>query len=178
MDVIDWSKAPEWATVRLRNVADSSLLAWAESYNTGSRFKRDDFDSESPSLIIDAWTQIAMRPSSPAWNGEGLPPVGTVCEVMDADIGDWISGTIVHVGLNNGCTVAIMQCEKEVQYGYSGEFRPIRTPEQIAAEEREAAIQAMYGLSRTSSIADVLHAQHRLCADLYDAGYRKQEQPK
>ncbi len=48
-------------------------------------------------------------------------------------------------------------------------FRPIRTPEQIAAEERREAILEMKGFL---SFSDYREAE-RHCADLYDAGYRK-----
>jgi hypothetical protein len=47
-------------------------------------------------------------------------------------------------------------------------FRPIRTPEQIATEERENAINAMIDIVMTDNIRSN-------CADLYDAGYRKFE---
>ncbi|AWE83610.1 hypothetical protein CSB95_3009 [Pseudomonas aeruginosa] len=48
-------------------------------------------------------------------------------------------------------------------------FRPIRTPEQIAAEEREKAVGDM-----AMSIQGVPYQYPTLYA-LYDAGYRRQE---
>ena len=48
-------------------------------------------------------------------------------------------------------------------------FRPIRTPEQSAADEREAAIDAMLAAT-TAQGSDI---SLRVCEQLYDAGYRK-----
>lgn len=50
------------------------------------------------------------------------------------------------------------------------DFTPYRTPEQIAAEEREAIIGEMM-----DSCSELPSRQ--LCTDLYDAGYRKQVAP-
>jgi hypothetical protein len=54
------------------------------------------------------------------------------------------------------------------------DFRPIRTPEQIAAEEREKAIDAMNKL--VGDIEKIPTWRDALAA-LYDAGYRKTEAP-
>ncbi|MNP80660.1 hypothetical protein D3C76_1788220 [compost metagenome] len=65
----------------------------------------------------------------------------------------------------------------QVEQGNFGCFRPIRTPEQIAEEEREKAItqilHVMLGHDQASIHEDTVQA---LCAKrIYDAGYRKQE---
>jgi len=85
----------------------------------------------------------------------------------------WLKGTIVHVGEDNGTTLAIMQTSTEILYGEAGEFRPIKTAEQIAAEERREAIDQMvqffmnyYGNPKGAE-------QYLLiCRSLYDAGLR------
>lgn len=45
-------------------------------------------------------------------------------------------------------------------------FRPIKTPAQIAAEERETAIQKMM------AVFPLVASEHEICAALYDAGLR------
>ena len=51
--------------------------------------------------------------------------------------------------------------------GWERSFRPIRTPEQIAADEREAAVNGML-------CYDALGGSRRGLAEaLYDAGFRK-----
>lgn len=123
------------------------------------------------------------------WNGEGLPPVGTVCEWAgctyapedpkepDLHVGDQVK-IIAHFkdgefdlaaftfnpGIHNSARGAAW-----VNQGSHGCFRPIRTPEQIAAEEREKAVRDML-LCLKSPLAEAT------AYDLYDAGYRKQEQ--
>ena len=56
-------------------------------------------------------------------------------------------------------------------YGEPNEFRPIRTPEQIAADEREAAIKEM-----TAVYANNADALAGWAAYVYDTlGYRKEQ---
>ena len=104
------------------------------------------------------------------WNGEGLPPVGTVCEVQTWVNREWRKTTVlahhlgfaVHSWSTDGDDI-------EVEVAPAADFRPIRTPEQIAAEEQEKIEEEI----------------QRICVDgenngvpffraLYDAGYRKQ----
>lgn len=104
--------------------------------------------------------------NSTDWNGEGLPPVGTVCEYYAND-DDWRRCLIVghHIG------VAIAWVSHAHIFSTSGGIlRPIRTPEQIAAEEREKAIDDLYRLLNTAS-----SGKYHIAAHLYDAGYRKTE---
>ncbi|ANI04197.1 hypothetical protein A210_16580 [Pseudomonas putida SJTE-1] len=128
----------------------------------------------------------------PEWNGEGLPPVGTVCEFAgfnpeetlpsDPVVGDRV--TVIAHFKSGSIDVAAFTffAPPEFEYlqvgqGAHGCFRPIRTPEQIAEEEREKAItqilHVMLGHDQASIHEDTVQA---LCAKrVYDAGYRKQE---
>lgn len=114
------------------------------------------------------------------WNGEGLPPVGSVCEHSEDDNkadrpdGAWKRVKIVghHQFNDDEYLCAVWVSGLEVSYSSEGpHFRPIRTTEQISAEERNIAINAMvercpYPGSDCTQID---------CAALYDAGYRKFE---
>lgn len=118
----------------------------------------------------------AIHDGSPAWSGEGLPPVGTVCELRAHKLTDWSMAKIEFAYRNvivwdwigepsmNGLCAA---------YAHNVEFRPIRTPEQVAAEERESEIKAMADIYRD---APGLGVESGIAA-LYDAGYRKQVKP-
>lgn len=90
------------------------------------------------------------------WTGDGLPSVGTVCEWFSEDYG-WLVGRVV--GHDDGLSV-ISHSD-----GYTGchpeQVRPLRTPEQIAEEERKAA-----GLELGE-----LYVKGGLIA-IYDAGWR------
>lgn len=120
------------------------------------------------------------------WNGEGLPPVGVNCEYS---IGghSWFPCEIRHVLDNDpdpdadGWTAVIWcphlekeQVSRVAPVGHF-KFRPIRTPEQIAAEEREKAVREMLKLMPNED-PDRSYCE-LLCEALYDAGYRKQVQP-
>lgn len=117
------------------------------------------------------------------WDGVGLPPVGVKVEVILEDDGllpksleGWKKGDIVE------CIAHFSACGVEVSpvffnkslFLYSSLrsdcYRPIRTAEQLAAEEREMAVQGMceYGVDAGD---DTIYLT---ASALYDAGYRKQ----
>lgn len=124
-----------------------------------------------------------VRSGPPAWTGEGLPPVGTVCEHQPyGDQKDWHRVEII-AHKNTGLPVAIFwdeACQKAT-YSSHKAFRPIRTPEQIAEEARIAELNLMVG-----AIKDYPGGRHGVdhmtqlkiheeaCINLYDAGWRKQ----
>jgi len=108
-----------------------------------------------------------------AWTGEGLPPVGTVCEYLEDGNGDWEQVRIVAIDQHLGYSFAVYSSDN----GYSGNrraelFRPIRTPEQIAAEERAIAVEQMVADIRSLIVGPDDFSK---CGILYDAGYRKLE---
>ena len=107
-----------------------------------------------------------------AWNGEGLPPVGTVCDMHIDDFG-WITGTVVvHIDLDEPTAVA--HNGEEVFHGNASDFRPIKTAEQVASEDREKAIEEMvFGVCGCEPDGGNTSA-FMVCGFLYDAGYRKQ----
>lgn len=134
------------------------------------RLKKELFDlskSEANSENIDVIN------TSPTWDGEGLPPVGTVCEVRD-DLENIREAEIIAHTKRGGAPVAVYQCGDEIGAYTASLFHPIRTPEQIAAEEREKAVENMLGV-----ILNLAKDTHPDCTDicegLYDAGYRRVE---
>lgn len=56
-------------------------------------------------------------------------------------------------------------------------FRPIRTPEQIAAEEREKAIDQIVKDSMTGLMFTAKHISRDHAIALYNAGYRPSAKP-
>lgn len=138
----DWSKAPEGATHHC-----SGRNAW---------FKQDENDMW---LAWQAYGRMHGQPligwcfchapdgsdvSTKTWTGEGLPPVGTVCEAMLPSAGhQWVEVLVVwHHPELEGSAAVVHGGGRLV--GWSSAFRPIRTPEQIAADEREAKAKAMW----------------------------------
>lgn len=104
------------------------------------------------------------------WTGEGLPPVGAVCEYY-ADEDSWQRCEIV---AHKDGQAVVWVSNAHIWASSGASLRPIRTPEQIAAEERQEAIDQMvqffmnyYGNPKGAE-------QYLLiCRSLHDAGYRK-----
>ena len=140
----------------------------------GDRYVRDnDYYASVKEVHDDSDIIVTKRPivvSDKTWSGEGLPPAGTVCELRNvAACTDWAQATVVFASRN----VVVWDWAGEpainglcTAYAHAVEMRPIRTPEQIAAEEREQAISEMIQFCSELPC-------RQSCADLYDAGYRK-----
>ena len=144
---------------------------------------------------VDGWLAIPgdhspeyiARPAS--WNGQGLPPVGTICQFRTASDGTgWhpelktgaIVEVIAHFHIGSTPVAAFLfdydsgSC-RQVEQAVDTCFRPLRTPEQIAAEE-----QREKGVAALCALADEFRghpgtAFRPFFEHLYDAGYRKVE---
>lgn len=123
---------------------------------------------------------IAVGGPVKTWDGQGLPPVGTVCEVRNAITGGWDSvDEVLSHTLIKGAPVAVCKRGDLVFYSHAEDFRPIRTPEQIEAEERVKEIDSMlaeikidYGAGEMLSPREYVEFA---VTQLRDKGYRKQE---
>ena len=151
------SKIPEGATHKnaygfFRKLKDGIWYSYAD----GDWIRFIDAEPE---------TYIPIK-AEPEWTGEGLPPVGMDCEWKGITRNGWAKVSIIAHGKEEGDFVAIAQAENEVVLGASDRFRLIRTPEQIAAEKRDAAIKEMQRLVGSCNTFPF--------AELYDYGYRLQ----
>lgn len=169
-----WPRMPEGGH-RLEQDVDNSIIE-GDGFGTEPLFmvsERCEDYKLNPHVTRDEWQAAVDAMKASAWNGEGLPPVGTVCE--NAAGGEWRKVFIVaHDSVDNEQR-AIFRFVGGDQYSYFGEhaecFRPIRTPEQIAAEERLKAIDEMAAVYKSNFEGHVKDG----CQALYDAGYRKFE---
>ncbi|HEJ2170564.1 TPA: hypothetical protein ACKP5U_003273 [Pseudomonas aeruginosa] len=178
---IDWSTAPKDAT---HWEPDSYHVfgSWMKKEGDSWFWWEGDVGRWSPSLFISEQRMgtFEARPQE-SWNGQGLPPVGTVCERRTLPGGD---GRYEQVRIiartrkgfpvwenTDGVFAGISKFPHLV--GGRPEFRPIRTHEQIAAEEREAGISDMQTI--TDGAGPTVYAK---LSALYDAGYRRQEEGK
>lgn len=123
-----------------------------------------------------------VRAEPKTWDGEGLPPVGTICEVVspgysnkrfDRFVGQVV--TVISHDIIDSDPVAVFRVsidgriEEQDYHALVAEcFRPARTAEQIEAEERDAAVRNIMGLGGI---------QRQSAEWIYDAGYRKQPAP-
>lgn len=173
-EAIDW---PEWATHRLTTGpkwdGDHSMLGSIEFAILRGDSYHDQWDGEFD-MDDSSWVVLDERPAILPWNGEGLPPVGVTCEFEGSVSGAkaWKQCLVIaHDG-----QYAVINYKNNYSAHLPGSFRPLRTAEQIAAEEREAEIAAMIDLFRFSD--DKQEMLRAVCVSLHNAGYRKQEQPK
>lgn len=166
---IDWSKAPEGAT-HWEHEGPTYTAGWMRLDKDGWWYWTTSKQWEQYRAYLPRSRVAAMIPTTP-WNGAGLPPVGTVCEGRGRLDGEWRE--VVVLAHRIGRAVVSFTDHERLQWCEADELRPIRTPEQIAAEERKLAIDAM---QRTVSGAPL--SMRKICEALYDAGYRKAEGDK
>ncbi|MCV0420096.1 MAG: hypothetical protein K5804_17785 [Microbacterium sp.] len=137
----------------------------------GIKFAATQFSVNAAFPVLATMRAKEVRMIDPLpWSGFGLPPVGSVCEVDNPHSpGEWHECTIlVHDG-----EIAVFGYCNGYPYVYDGQsadgFRPIRTAEQIAAEERNDAI------NKIVAIFPLVASEHEIGAALYDAGLRFQK---
>ncbi|HIE1067009.1 TPA: hypothetical protein ACXJGN_003401 [Pseudomonas aeruginosa] len=179
---IDWSTAPDGCIGAFARIIGNQRTAFfVFSKRPSDYMSREGYEGEGEDGSYHVFSEFWEWLDKP-WDGQGLPPVGTVCEIKHRDIG-WVRCEIVaHKSFScGGLTHAIAWIDEYTLDQSQGvRFRPIRTPEQIAAEEREKAVQEMLALD------EYPHGQDRggmmsradFCRVLYDAGYRRQEEGK
>lgn len=167
MSNVDWSKAPEGATHWMPGSQYWQEGFWKRKGEANYFFEGGEWAFSGAKPF--GHPALVKRPAAPQWSGEGLPPVGASVEWFSPVYG-WLGGRVVgHDG-----TVAVISHND----GYTGchphEVRPIRTPEQLAAEKRERAVEEMWSVYWQPHAATAKEG----LGLLYDAGYRKQEQPE
>ncbi|HCJ6265532.1 hypothetical protein ACRS9D_05205 [Pseudomonas aeruginosa] len=180
---IDWSKAPEGATHWepksyyftegwMRKVGNEWSF-WSEVSESWVR------GTLTCNVSAEREATFEAKPQDP-WNGQGLPPVGTVCEYRHLIWPEYRPCEIRYISEES--LVAYDDAQEQFYRTCDMLFRPVRSPEQIAAAERWAAIQQMlafadvkYGAGELMSPKEYVETA---VAALYDAGYRRQEEGK
>lgn len=106
---------------------------------------------------------IGQDVDAPEWDGEGLPPVGTVCMANLAN--GWTDVKVAYIGDEGGCREALVFEIKSTKPAWADEFRPIRTE---AERKREAAAKEM-ARHANSDPHRKFNAGLRNCLSIYDA---------
>lgn len=117
-------------------------------------------------------SDIVARLQPKPWSGpeDGLPPVGIKVDYM----GDHCT-VVAHV-IERGQKGAILQGNEDWFYGTEATIDPIKTPEQLAAEERERAVHDLaseIGGYYGDEHSDCSLGQKRLAAYLHDKGFKR-----
>lgn len=177
MSNVDWSKAPEGATHWMPGSQYWQEGFWKREGEANYFFEGGEWASSVAKPF--GHPALVKRPAAPQWSGEGLPPVGAVCMVYPHNTLWGFGSTSGHrreilayhgdfVWLGSDCMALESTRIDKV------DFKPLRTPEQIAKAERDAAIHDI-------AVAMAWHptrSAKSLAAMVYDAGYRKLEQPE
>ncbi|MGU1083606.1 hypothetical protein ACSEN7_25635 [Pseudomonas aeruginosa] len=159
---IDWSKAPDGCIGAFARIVGNQRKAFfVFSKRPSGYMSREGYEGEGEDGSYHVFSEFWEWLDKP-WNGKGLPPVGISVEWLSSAHG-WLGGRVVgHDG-----SVAVVSHND----GYTGchphEVRPMPPPEQIAAEEREKAIEEMCFAVETLTV--------KQAKALFDAGYRRQE---
>lgn len=129
-------------------------------------------------------TRVPVEPAQ--WDGEGLPPVGVDFEVLWSStcktyvtakaVGHEEDGRVVY-RITSGERAGEYQAER--QHTYESDtlpnFRPIKTVEQLAAEQREAEVQKVCDRFALFSV-EVAVDWKALFGQMYDCGMRFPEE--
>ncbi|HEJ9706865.1 TPA: hypothetical protein SMN51_003691 [Pseudomonas aeruginosa] len=171
---IDWSKAPDGAT-HAGIIPSRNTNVWYRDIDP-VRGRYEYFSLMDESWHISGGSPLAQelipRPaeSAPAaltWDGQGLPPVGTVCEYRHMIWPEYRPCEIRYISEES--LVAYDDAQEQFYRTCDMLFRPIRTPEQIAAEERSKECDRIFfilsNVEREGNRSDMAEA-------LYDAGLR------
>lgn len=104
------------------------------------------------------------------WDGSGLVPVGTICHcgTHNREV------EILQVTLVPYASAACRATDNNELF-WGGDFTPIPTPEQIAAEKRDKAINAMLDLFEAAACKQSYDMRAGIAA-IYDAGCRLPEE--
>lgn len=74
----------------------------------------------------------------PEWNGDGLPPVGTICMANLAN--GWTDVKVAYIGDEGGCREALVFEIKSTKPAWADEFRPLRTEAEKLRDEAGLAL--------------------------------------
>lgn len=169
---IDWNTAPEGAT-HWEPSGPEFNEGWMKKegngwffWGLGEEWKYGGDVSAEREATFEA------RPQED-WDGRGLLPVGTVCEYRHMIWPEYRPCEIRYISEES--LVAYDDAQEQFYRTCDMLFRPIRTPEQIAAEEREKAINQMIS---DAGYVDPKIGTFVAMGNLYDAGYRRQEEGK
>lgn len=119
------------------------------------------------------WAAIERRVTCSQWSGEGLPPAGLEVEWKQGSNHEWVRSKVIAY-FKDEAWISV-EGDRPIIVGNPGQFRLIRTPEQIAADELQRAVQQIMvdaGIT-DSALKDDPEAWVWAQA-LHEAGYRKQ----
>ncbi len=163
---IDWSKAPEGCIGAFARIISKTAF-FVFSKRPSDYSSREGYEGVGEDGSYHVFSEFWEWLDKP-WDGQGLPPAGAKCLT---DRNDFLREvTILCHGKTRTFVFDHVSQEEICLVLKDRVFLPIRTPEQIAAEEREKAIEEMCFAEETLTV--------KQAKALYEAGYRRQEEGK
>lgn len=126
---------------------------------------------------IDIKNGLVERPKKQVvWDGVGLPPVGVICEHEPYEMRNEPHKVEIIAHKKTSLDVAVFWDKDQQLVSYSSyhSFRPIKTAEQLAEEERKSQILDMIDSFGTDTAIWGRDAVMEICGHLWEYGYRKQ----
>lgn len=169
----------------VRKPFDVLTMIEGENSFTGTDAQGNHYDA------LKVYWRFVPAQETAVWDGEGLPPVGSFVEARSIEevdrcdlnfdehciVDTWKNGeeleVIAHKTVHGVDCVIVFNVKKMQASAIMADYcRPIRTPEQIAAEEKNKILEEMVSTMNAGTKNGKTHAHA-----LYDAGYRKQVAP-
>ncbi|MFS7382873.1 hypothetical protein AB6870_12410 [Rahnella inusitata] len=168
----DFEGAPEWARFRTSSYffeGFSEGLRWGY-IPSGCNFVSNHGvwrNAESPFQHHINNVIAERRPiTEPVWDGEDLPPVGSTFDMRLKPNGLWLETKLIAAGQEQ--IIYFREGMEFAGHKNNYEFRPIRSPEDVAKDE---AIESMAEIIEYRTGC----SPKPLARWLYEAGYRKME---
>ncbi|HHF0618061.1 TPA: hypothetical protein ACPH2G_004579 [Pseudomonas aeruginosa] len=173
---IDWSKAPEGAT-HWETTGPEFHEGWMKKegnkwFYWGRGSEKWLHTPRYCNVSAEREATFEARPQE-AWDGQGLPPVGVECEYRHMIWPEYRRCEIRYI--SDESLVAYNDAQEQFYRTCDMLFRRIRTPEQIAADERRKSIIHLANLLIDSRGHCNEYSQAKA---IFDAGYRRQEEGK
>lgn len=130
------------------------LMAWHDGDWCGNEFRTITATDYDTAIITRAQYESALAASQkPAWNGEGLPPVGCECEYISNGT-SW--GKVKVIGLDG--EKIVIRPSGEIYYAITPSnkdvFIPFRTEEEKKRDIVVGAIKELFKCSNDPSVDD------------------------
>lgn len=135
----DFEGAPKWAVLKFASylpasLSDERINFWGD--NKLLNVKTGSLITAHRETIVGEVIAERRQITKPVWDGEGLPPVGTKCEVQTSSNSPWFECEIVYSGESGAAFISTKSnsigC---VDDSCTDFFRPIRSPEDVARDE-------------------------------------------
>lgn len=140
----DFEGAPDWAMVAIKCDGFDNI-DFATSLKNGERCHYPNEGIDNFISYAEMWQLIAERQpiTESSWDGVGVPPVGTKCEVQTSSKSPWLECEIVYSGERGVAFISTKDSSIGCVDDYCTDFfRPLRSG---ADKKRDAVIEFITG---------------------------------